>query len=123
MSGGGGPRTGAGRPRGSKNNMTKAAIEAAKEQGVLPHEWLLSVARGDAIEQKRYEIVRDKDGNEIDKIVMTEMIYPDIGLRMDAAKAAAPFYAPKLATQVISMQGGTEAMIEMMKIFSERLPV
>ena len=123
MSGGGGPRIGAGRPRGAKNKISKAAIKAAKETGVLPHEWLLSVARGDAIEQKRHEIVRDKDGNET-KIVVAEMIYPDIGVRMDAAKAAAPFYAPKLATKVISMQGGgTEAMIEMMKIISDRLPV
>ena len=122
MSGGGGPRIGAGRPRGSKNNISKAAIKAAKETGVLPHEWLLSVARGDAIEQKRLEIVRDEDGNEI-KIVVAEMIYPDIGLRMEAAKAAAPYYAPRLATQTVSVQGGNEAVAEALKLMAMRLPV
>jgi hypothetical protein len=50
-------------------------IDAAKAVGQLPHEFLAAIARGETI-----------DGHE-----------PTFEERMDAAKHAAPYYAPKLA--------------------------
>ena len=120
---GGGPRKGAGRPVGSTNRVTVAAREAARETGLLPHEWLLKVSRGEPIEQKRWNIIRDDAGQEISRELVTEIVYADFGTRMDAAKAAAPFYAPRLATQTVSVQGGNEAVAEALKMMAERLPV
>lgn len=75
----GGARPGAGRPKGSANKMTRLAREQAAEAGMLPHEFLAAVARGEPV-----------DG-----------YVPTFEDRLDAAKAAAPFYAPRLAsTQV-----------------------
>lgn len=75
----GGARPGAGRPKGSANKMSQKAREEAAEAGMLPHEFLAAIARG--------EMIGDHE--------------PTFEERMDAAKAAAPFFAPKLAsTQV-----------------------
>ena len=71
----GGARKGAGRPKGSANKANKLAIEKAREGGELPHEFLLRIARGESI-----------DGEA-----------PSLTMRVDAAKAAAPYFAPKLA--------------------------
>lgn len=75
----GGARQGAGRPKGSANKMSQKAREEAAAVGLLPHEFLAAIARG--------EMIGDHQ--------------PTFEERMDAAKAAAPFYAPRLAsTQV-----------------------
>lgn len=119
----GGPRPGAGRPKGSVNRTTKATIEAAKAAGLLPHEWLLQIARGEPVEQKRWDIKRDEHGKEISRELVIDIIYPDFPVRMDAAKAASPYYAPRLATQTVSVQGGNEAVAEALKLMATRLPV
>ena len=59
--------------------MTRKACEEASKAGVLPHEWLLSVMRGEEI-----------DGHK-----------PEFSERMDAAKACAPYFAPRLAATTV----------------------
>lgn len=78
----GGKRPGAGRPKGSVNRMATRAREEAAKAGMLPHELLLAISRGEAI-----------DGH-----------VPSFAERVDAAKAAAPFYAPKLAAVDVNAQ-------------------
>lgn len=119
----GGPRPNSGRKVGSVNRVTVAAREAARESGLLPHEWLLKVSRGEPIEQKRWKDVLDADGKVIDRELIEEVLYPDFGTRMDAAKAAAPFYAPRLATQTVSVQGGNEAVAAALTAIAGKLPV
>lgn len=58
--------------------------------GLLPHEILLSMARGD-VQVEQYV---DKESGE----VLTRLVAVDLEARRDAAKAAAPYYAPKMAT-------------------------
>ena len=123
MAGGGGPRKGAGRPVGAVNRVAKEAIAAAKAEGILPHEWLLNIVRGEPVEQKRWKIELDEHGKEISRELVTELVYPDFPVRMDAAKAASPYYAPRLATQTVSVQGGNEAVAEALKLMATRLPV
>ena len=45
--------------------LKKEVIEGAREAGMLPHEFLLMIVRGDPIEQRRWEIVYDENGVEI----------------------------------------------------------
>ena len=123
MAGGGGPRKGAGRPVGAVNRVAKEAIAAAKAEGILPHEWLLNIVRGEPVQQKRWKIELDEHGKEISRELVTELVYPDFPVRMDAAKAASPYYAPRLATQTVSVQGGNEAVAEALKLMATRLPV
>jgi hypothetical protein len=78
---GGGKREGAGRKPGSVNQMSRKAREEAAKTGELPHEFLLRIARGESI-----------DGHA-----------PAFNERMDAAKAAAPYFAPKLAATELNM--------------------
>ena len=76
----GGGRPGAGRKPGQVNKVSKAAIEEAKATGELPHEFLLRVARGEAIEHHGSHIKLD------------------IETRIACAEAVAPYYAPRLAS-------------------------
>jgi len=72
----GGRRPGAGRRPGSVNRASMQAREAAMASGELPHEFLLKVSRGEKIGDHE----------------------PTFSERVDAAKAAAPYYAARLAT-------------------------
>lgn len=71
----GGARPGAGRPKGAISRAAKDAIKRAKASGELPHEFLLRVSRGEKIDGK----------------------VSSIQARIDAAKAAAPYFAAKLS--------------------------
>lgn len=84
----GGKREGAGRKKGSVNKLNKQIAEEAKKTGKLPHEILLEIARG---EIKEGLIGYNKLGYPI---------YGPIPLQMQltAAIAAAPYYAPRLAS-------------------------
>ncbi|MGL4351679.1 MAG: hypothetical protein ACRCT2_14165 [Plesiomonas shigelloides] len=103
--------------------MTEKAREAAMETGMLPHQWLLMVARGEPVPHKRWKIIYDAQGNEQARELVNEEFYPDFATRVDAAKAAAPFYAPKLAVQTVSIgTGSADAVTQMLKEIAERLP-
>jgi hypothetical protein len=58
-----------------ESKVNRLAIEAAHRTGLLPHEFLLKISRGGRI-----------DG-----------VKPDLAMRIGCAKAAAPYYAPKLS--------------------------
>lgn len=66
----GGKRKGAGRKAGARNKRTAELLQKAEAGGLMPLDFLLDVMRNESA---------------------------DIPLRMDAAKAAAPFVHPKLA--------------------------
>ena len=89
-----------GRPKGSVGKLSLAAREAARLTGELPHEFLLRVTRGEVIAQP----MRLDSGE-------TRTVYqiPDLPMRVDAAKAAAPYFAPKLsAVQFLSQSTDDE---------------
>ncbi|MDZ4799468.1 MAG: hypothetical protein SGI92_15000 [Bryobacteraceae bacterium] len=73
----GGKRPGAGRRKGGVNKMTEKARKAASATGLLPHELLLAMSRGESTPG-------------VPKPLRREII--------DARKAAAPYYAPKQAS-------------------------
>lgn len=82
-------KRGAGRPMGALGRLSKAARELAASTGELPHEFLLRVARGEVISTD----VMDPTSGELKKIYQV----PELPMRIDAAKAAAPYFAPKLS--------------------------
>ena len=69
MAGYGGERPGAGRPRGRRNRRTRETTAAA-ERGITPLDYLLSVMRNPK---------------------------SSVAIRIDAAKAAAPYVHPRLS--------------------------
>ena len=76
----GGKREGAGRKKGTTKAKLNDDRRRATLTGDLPHQFLLRIMRGECI-----------NGHK-----------PDLQLRVDCAKAAAPYYAPKLsAVQVV----------------------
>jgi hypothetical protein len=77
------PRPGTGRPRGRINRLSAEAIAEAMATGELPHQFLLRVARGAKIGDYQ----------------------PTFAERLDAAKAAAPYYAPKLSAIDARIEG------------------
>ncbi len=101
----GGARRGAGRPKGSAQRITTMAREQAAVTGLLPHEWLLRVARGEPIMHTYEKVVTSAQAKKTGKTteVVTEAVYASFDMRLDAAKAAAPYYAPKLSAQTVSL--------------------
>lgn len=78
-----------GRAKGTRNKKTEAQIEAVKEQGMTPLEYLTSVYQSDAVE---------------------------LSQRIDAAKAAAPYVHAKLASVELSGKDGKDLMPTTIKI-------
>lgn len=83
------PKRKPGRPPGTINKTSAAAIERASAAGLLPHEILLSFARG--------EPQIHKTVNPVTGYVTEHTIYPEPDMRLQAANMAAPYFAPKLA--------------------------
>ena len=74
----GGARPGAGRPRGRKSGKTLALLDAVATQGLTPLEYLLNLLRDEQLER---------------------------AVRLDAAKAAAPYVHPRLAQIDTTLKG------------------
>ena len=93
MAGKGGARAGAGRKKGTPNSKAmvleyKTIRAQAIESGELPHEFLLRVSRGEKIKAAIHLLTGGYQEVELP---------PTLEQRIDAAKAAAPFFAPRLA--------------------------
>lgn len=80
---------------GGKTIMT-IAREAVRDTSMLPHEWLWKLALGEEIEQRIW--------NAEHHHFESHMIHATLEMRIEAAKAAAPYYAPKLATQFVELK-------------------
>ena len=119
----GGRQPGAGRPKGARSRVTAKAKLAAMETGLLPHEWLLKVSRGEGITHCRWEATYDEDGEETSRMLIEEEVYVDFTTRLDAAKVAAPFYAPKLTVQAVSVSNNSDAVASVLKDLAAKLPV
>ena len=92
----GGKREGAGRKAGTVSRLSKAARERAAATGELPHEFLLRVARGED-EFDDFVTVR---GRQV--LRKRKATFPE---RVDAAKAAAPYFQPRLAQADVAHRG------------------
>ena len=74
--------------RQQRERISAETVEAARATGMLPHEWLLAVMRGEQINHFAY----DSDSQEIIEVI----VLPTFADRMEAAKSAAPYFANKL---------------------------
>jgi len=83
------PKRKPGRPPGTINKTSAMVIERASASGMLPHEILLSFARG----ERQVHRTEDPQTGEVKEIGF----WPDPDMRVQCANYAAPYYAPKLA--------------------------
>lgn len=131
----GGKREGSGRKAGGSNASTKQklhekaqAIENAKKTGLLPHEILLNIARGEPVIIHNLVITyhgpsspKELRGKEKSREWIPEKYYPTFPEVLDAVKAAAPYFAPKLAAQLISANS-PESLAAAMAELARKLP-
>lgn len=88
-----------GRPPGSAAKMAQEARAWAKGTGELPHEILLNLARGrpvciPEIDPKTGLFVIDEESGEFKR----KWVSPGMAEVIECAKAAAPYFAPKIST-------------------------
>lgn len=107
-----------------RTKISKRTAEAHAEHLELPHEWLLRVARGERIRQRRLVVEFDpQSGVELSRKWVEEDWYASFEQRMAAAKECAPFFAPKLAAHTISPAASDiDALRELFATLAERLP-
>lgn len=84
--------------RNAREKISADTVEAARATGMLPHEWLLAVMRGEQINHFAY----DSDTQEIIEVI----VLPTFADRMEAAKSAAPYFANKLQPEKRNPGGG-----------------
>ena len=82
--------------------------EELLNEGELPHEFLLRIARGGPVIHKSWKIKHFKQGPRAgefkSKELIEEEIYPTFSERMEAAKIAAPYFTPKLASSTVKQE-------------------
>lgn len=94
-----------GRPAGKMHGLykdlrTKLALEP---DTMLPHEFLWRIVNGFPIEQ--HEAVEEVDATgRVHTVYCVKEVYASLEQRVDAAKAAAPFFAPRLAAQLVKQE-------------------
>lgn len=91
-----------GRPPGARNRLSNAARAHAEATGELPHIFLLRITRGEVISTD----VMDPVTGQLKKVYQV----PDLPMRMDAAKAAAPYFAPKLSAVEVTQAMSDEEL-------------
>lgn len=98
------PAAGMGREKGLKNKRTIIIENIMKHahEGELPHEFLLRVARGQKIQHGE------------DAITGEPLFFmPSREERIDCAKAAAPYFAPRLSATEVIRGIDDEALLEL----------
>ena len=88
-------------------------MDEAKKSGLLPHEWLLQVARGEPV---LHHVINAKGKYE------ETLVYPPMDMRIDAAKAAAPYYAPKLAIKLVNPTDPGNEIAAILNSLADKLP-
>lgn len=109
----------------ARSRITSTDIARLKPANLLPHEWLLQLARGEPIQQKRLQTTFDPTtGVELSRKWVEEQYYATIDQRIDCAKAAAPYYAPRLATHNLQPAAtDVDALRALFSGLAARLPV
>ena len=82
-----------GRKKGTPNKVSRATVLQARRTGELPHEFLLRLMRG-RDKFKTVVVLADGKTKEL-------MRLPTLPERFDAARAAAPYYAPRLVASIV----------------------
>lgn len=83
------------------NKYNAAIRRMARDSGQLPHEFLLQMSRGEPVETYT-QSPEDPD------VLIKRTVVPDLAMRVDAAKACANYFAPKLSIQQVDMTGLSE---------------
>jgi hypothetical protein len=87
-----------------------------------PHEFLAKIAAGHPFEIINVLYKRDDFGDVVDKIERAELVYPTIEQRIDCAKAAAPYYAPKLGNHITEPATSGELINNLLNDLAAKLP-
>jgi len=112
----------------AKGNVAEL-LKSQDNSGLNPHEILLKAARGEPFRVRTLVIVRAKSTDpeikdkELRRYWDEHDYYPTYAEQIEAAKQAAPYFAPKLAAQTVRTEdSGKEAIAEALKQISEALP-
>lgn len=119
------------RKRGPAKSAEKKVVEKivadAKKEGLMPHEILLKAARGESFTVRKLVIVKYKSGpnrgEEKERRWVEEEYYPTFNEQIECARSAAPYFAPRLATQTVKTDENTaDALTQVMKELAGKLP-
>lgn len=74
-----------------------AEIFNEEEEGILPHQFLLKIARGEGVQHSSVKQTFNDDGVLEHGLVQETIVYPTFEQRLDAAHKCASYFAPKLS--------------------------
>lgn len=82
--------------RVSPDGVSEAPLPALEISDIQPHEFLGHIAQGKPVYQWSLQKLKCPVGWVIATKYVEEIVHPDFPTRVDAAKAAAPYYAARL---------------------------
>ncbi len=96
-------------------------------KGLLPHEILLRAARGEKFVIRTSHTEFHEDGPDKGLVrsekIFDQAYYPTFSEQINCAKAAAPYYTPRLTMPVLKPEDGTsEALTKIFEDLSKALP-
>lgn len=111
----------------AEKKISADIIKKAAGEGLLPHEILLKAARGEPFIITKLVIILHKSGpkrgKEKRKELIKETYYPSFNEQIECARSAAPYFAPRLATQLVKTDEKTaDALTGVMKQLASKLP-
>jgi hypothetical protein len=96
---------------------------------MMPHEILLHAARGGAFVECVAIVIADERSYanvdaSVDELTRYDEVvyYPSYSEQIDAAKAAAAYYAPRLSSASVSSDVTAESVIDALRDVATRLP-
>lgn len=93
--------------------VKELATQLSRDEGLKPHEWLLKIMHGHSIPQGMFQNVYNDRGELSHRVFVVEEIYPPLDVRIDAAKAIAAYYAPRLANLQVGQDNGPDNLTTM----------
>lgn len=113
--------------RDSKIESQLNTLADKDESDLLPHEFLLKISQGKPVIQRRLKVTYYESGPKIGQVASRDWVeeehYPSFSSRVSAAKAAAKFFAPTLASETLKVAEDTaDKLTEVLRRMGEDLP-
>ena len=104
----------------ARRRTIASSIADAVSSGDLPHEWLLSLMRGEAVVHREFVQRTLPSGAVVEDLVERPVMVP-LEVRIDIAKELLPYFAPKLSATSVRLDAEPASDENGLTVLAQRL--